>query len=132
MPSLAIAAAKCSGVGSGWRPGAPSPAGAARSRSRSTNTAPGTCPAAYASRPDRPSRYQRTSHTTAPGCAASQPVSTNGGINVPVREPVLVVAEGVDELILAHLGASLDADLGGALLEVVLRPVLVGRGPAAA
>src|SRR4051794_20882763 len=43
-----------------------------------------------------------------------------------------VVAQGVDELVLAHLRAAVDADLGSALLEIVLGPVLVGTGLAAA
>ena len=41
--------------------------------------------------------------------------SRPGRVAVP-----LVVSEGVDELALAHLGASLDADLFGTLLEVLL------------
>src|ERR687886_2826190 len=45
---------------------------------------------------------------------------------------VSVVAESVDELTLVHPGASLDADLPGALLQVLLGPVLVApRLPAA-
>jgi hypothetical protein len=32
----------------------------------------------------------------------------------------LMVAEGIDELTLVHPGASLDADLSGALLQVLL------------
>src|SRR3954452_107977 len=43
----------------------------------------------------------------------------------------LVVAQRLDEIALAHLGAPLDADLGGALLQVLLGPVVVGAGLAA-
>src|SRR5918998_6569698 len=43
-----------------------------------------------------------------------------------------MVPEGVDELILVHLRASLDTYLPGALLEILLRPVLItARLPAA-
>src|SRR5215212_6257619 len=50
---------------------------------------------------------------------------------LPSRARASMVAEGVDQLALAHLRAALDADLLGALLEVVLAPVLVGAGLAA-
>src|SRR5215213_8535848 len=43
----------------------------------------------------------------------------------------LVVAERVDQLALAHLRAALDADVGGLLLQLLLRLVLVLRGLAA-
>jgi di/tricarboxylate transporter len=36
-----------------------------------------------------------------------------------------VVPEGIDELAFVHLGTSLDADLFGALLQILLRPVLI-------
>src|SRR5215210_125987 len=44
----------------------------------------------------------------------------------------LVVAQRVDELVLVHLGASLDAELPGALLEVFLGLLLVPGRLAAA
>ena len=72
------AAAKRSGDGSGCRPSA-GVAGADRSVSTSSQTAPGRCPARYASRPERPSRYQRTSTTrTSARCAASHSPETSG------------------------------------------------------
>src|SRR5205085_498461 len=37
-----------------------------------------------------------------------------------------VIPERVDQLVLRHLGASLDTDLAGAVLELLLRPLLVG------
>src|SRR4051794_8941186 len=42
-----------------------------------------------------------------------------------------VVAQRVDQLVLVHVRAALDADLRRALLEVVLRPVLVAARLAA-
>src|SRR4051794_25434038 len=42
-----------------------------------------------------------------------------------------VVAQGVDELVLRHVRATLDADLRGPVLELVLRPVLVAARLAA-
>src|SRR5690606_38632450 len=42
-----------------------------------------------------------------------------------------VVAERVDQLALRHRRAALDADLLRLVVEVVLRPLLVGPGPAA-
>ena len=48
------------GVWAGSKTGSGEP-GRASQRSRSTKTAPGRCPDSYAARPDRPSRYQRTS-----------------------------------------------------------------------
>src|SRR5690242_2350371 len=39
-----------------------------------------------------------------------------------------VVAQRVDKLALVHLRAALDADLRGALLEIVLAPVVIGAG----
>jgi hypothetical protein len=45
---------------------------------------------------------------------------------------VSVVAEGVDELVLAHLGAALDAHLAGPVEQLVLGAVLVVLGVAAA
>src|SRR5712691_5615822 len=47
------------------------------------------------------------------------------------RERGSVMAEGVDQLALAHRGAALDADLPGPLEQVLLGPVRVGRAPAA-
>src|SRR6266581_315010 len=44
---------------------------------------------------------------------------------LPARR--LVVAEGVDQLGLGHGGAALDAELAGALDQVLLGPVGVGR-----
>src|SRR5215218_4861716 len=46
--------------------------------------------------------------------------STFAGIATPMATDPLVVAEGIDELALVHLGTSLDADLSGALLQVLL------------
>src|SRR3712207_684269 len=46
--------------------------------------------------------------------------------------PLSVVAERVDELALVHVGASLDTDLPGALLQLLLGPVLVAAGLPAA
>ena len=63
MPRRPRAAANASADGNGWRPSDGSP-GPERSRSRSTKTAPGMCACSKASRPERPSRYQRTSATT--------------------------------------------------------------------
>src|SRR5689334_38964 len=42
-----------------------------------------------------------------------------------------MVAQRVDQLVLGHVGAAVDPDLGGPLLEVVLAPVLVAPGLAA-
>src|ERR1700735_2641852 len=42
-----------------------------------------------------------------------------------------VVAEGADQLGLRHRGAALDAEFAGALDQVVLGPVVVGRALAA-
>src|SRR5215218_1692807 len=79
-PSSPSPPRKPPGSGRGCRP-APGVAWAASQRSRSTNTAPGRCPASYAARPDRPSRYQRTSaRTTDARWACSQAGSTTGGI----------------------------------------------------
>src|SRR4051794_16134853 len=44
------------------------------------------------------------------------------------RRRISVVPKGVDELVLAHRRATLDADLGGPPLELVLRPILVVLG----
>src|SRR5579875_38521 len=83
MPSCARPPAKRSGVGSGCLPRASSSCGSERTVSMSTNTAPGRWPASYASRPERPSRYQRTSaSTTSSRCSWSHRTSTKGGITV--------------------------------------------------
>src|SRR5215213_5117154 len=61
------------------------------------------------------------------GLRSSALAARNTQITVHAPQPGLsisdrrsVVAQRVDELVLAHLRASLDADLAGALLEVVL------------
>ena len=47
------------------------------------------------------------------------------------RQPDSVIPEGVDQLVLAHRRAAFDTDVGGPLLELVLRPVFVVLGVAA-
>jgi hypothetical protein len=47
-------------------------------------------------------------------------VATAAGWHLQVRNLLIVVAQGLDKLVLVHLGTSLDADLPGALLQVLL------------
>src|SRR5690606_9484774 len=47
------------------------------------------------------------------------------------RDAASVVAKRLDELVLVHVGTTLDADLRGALLELFLRAVLVALALAA-
>ena len=73
-----MASANAAGSGRGWRPPADE-GGPARSWSRSTQTAVGRCPASYAARPERPSRYHLTSATwTSARWARSQAALTRG------------------------------------------------------
>src|SRR6266568_1651523 len=61
-----------------------------------------------------------------PGFHGASPAGRIGaGVSAGARG--LVLAEGVDELGLGHGGAALDAELAGALDQVLLGPVGVGR-----
>src|SRR3954451_5643477 len=106
-PRPRMPTAKTSGRGSGCRPRAGS-SWSASHRSRSTKRAPGRWPERYASSPDRPSRYQRTSaRTTSSAWSANQEAETSGsdtttlsgmGESRSARCQAELVAVGVCEL----------------------------------
>src|SRR4051812_1911280 len=108
-------------------PDAVDPASRARTPS---DAAPASCAC-------RPTTARTTSATAAPSARSSsvsrwaRASSPRASCSESFRRATLVVAQGVDQLVLVHVRAPLDADLGGPLLEVVLVPVLVGRRLAA-
>src|SRR4051812_14625362 len=104
------------------------PRSSKRSRAGSGSAAPGC-------RPARAARNARTTTCTVPAAPArssSVRCRRAGATACAAGAPrASVVPQRLDQLVLAHVRASLDADLAGALLEVVLRPVVVGRRAAA-
>src|SRR3954467_752382 len=96
MPTSAMPRANTSGSGSGCRPSA-GDGSAASQASRSTNTASGRCPFSYASLPELPSRYHRTSASTTP----SGTLATTGG-NTSARR----VDDDLDPLELLEVGVA--------------------------
>ena len=67
-----------------------------------------------------PQRGDMVEHRELDKHSAIVAVATAAGWHFQVRNLLIVVAQGLDKLVLVHLGTSLDADLPGALLQVLL------------